>query len=106
MNDEDTQYACAVCETPMKVAGKCEVCALEEFKPEYFWAFMALMAGMIHQASGQTQLHISKKLLEKFPIEQAPKLKWDPTTDNWILQLVKETPVIIEVSKKILRRKV
>lgn len=99
----ETKYTCAVCGTPMKVEGKCEVCALEEFHPKYFHAFMALVAGMLHNATGQTEVHISKELLDKFPIEEAPKWKWDPTTDNWILELVEKPPVIIEVGKKIMK---
>lgn len=98
-----THYICAVCGRPMKVAGKCELCAMEEFEPAYFWAFMTLMAELVHQATGKTEVFLSKKMLEKFDPIEAPKLKWDPTTDSWILQIAEESRVVIEVSKKILK---
>lgn len=87
----------------MKVAGKCEHCALEEFNPKYFHAFVAMMGEMIHAATGRTELYISKDMLDKFNIEDAAKFKWDPQTDNWILVIAEETPVIVGVNKKILR---
>jgi hypothetical protein len=100
---EAVKYSCAVCGGPMEVAGKCEQCALEEFEPKDFWAFMSLMGEMVHQATGRTEVYISKKQLAKFDMKDAPKLKWDPTTDNWIMVLAESPAVIIGVSKKILR---
>lgn len=97
------EWECAVCGTPMEVAGKCDECALEEFEPKYFMAFAAMMGEMLHAATGQTELNISKKLLDEFDPKNSPKFKWDSTTDNWIMVIAKETPVIVTVNKKFLK---
>ena len=59
---------------------------MEEFQPEYFWAFMTMAIEIIKQATGMERLTINLKLLKKFDPEDCPDVFWDPVEKAWVMR--------------------
>lgn len=103
VTEENTSgYKCSVCDTPMKVKGQCKKCEPPEpFHPEYFWAFVALLLGMRKRATGEEEVFISVKQLQRFPIDEAPLVYWSAQLQGWIMKNRPQKPAIVEQNKAI-----
>ncbi len=98
----EAPYICAVCDGPMEVKGVCKKCQPPEpFQPEYFWAFAALLLGMHTHRTGEEEIFISLKRLQRFPIDEVPLVYWDPQSQGWIMKNRPQKAAIVEPSKAI-----
>jgi len=71
------------------------------FQPEWYWAFTTLL---LYKVGGIEV--ISQKMLDKFNIDDMPKVVYDHDKKAWVMKLRKgEMPTIVTVPKKILRKK-
>lgn len=106
MGEEPVKWECAVCGSPMKVKGQCEVCAPEEFQPEYFWAFMTLAVHLYTLATGHDSIRIPLKLLKKFDPNDCPDVIWDPVEKAWVMRnkAIEEKSQIIVAGHSLLNK--
>jgi len=74
-----------------------------EFRPAWFWAFVALM---LHKLGGMEAVTIER--LEQFDIEDCPEVYYDGDAKAYVMKLkdkdMPARPVFVPVGGKILKR--